>query len=351
MRRALFLLATVFGLCIGYRFLSVIVPASGAFTEFQSKAVEQCHAVEVAPGPEDIEIDHDTGWAYISAAHRREGEQDKRGGLYRLDLKDPNARPVRLLDGVPGEFSPHGLSIWYGQNAERRLFVINHLKHEDVVEIFDIDADHTLTHRETVRFDEMYSPNDVVAAGARQFYVSNDRRYTEGLGAMLELYLGLPLADIAYFDGEVGRTAASGFSYANGINISKDGKTLYVAEVIGRNINVFNRDPVTGAVSGRRRFAAKTALDNIDIGTDGYLYIGGHPNLLAFAKHTKSAHEASPSQVVRMDPDTGKVETVFMSVKGEINGSATGAFWNGHLLIGGVYDSHILWCTDLPQGG
>ncbi|MEO0881097.1 MAG: SMP-30/gluconolactonase/LRE family protein [Pseudomonadota bacterium] len=351
MRRIILISFAVLCVAFGYRVLSGVIPASGAFTDFETIAVDQCRRVEVAPGPEDIEIDHATGIAFISSAQRRNPERRERGGLYSLDLNTPDARPISLLGDTPVDFSPHGLSLWNGTDGTRRLFVINHPAGAETVEIFDILTDGTLNHLETVSFDAMYSPNDVVAVGARRFYASNDRRYREGLGQMLELYLGLPLADIVYFDGEVGREVADSFSYANGINVSADGSKLYVAEVIGRQINIFDRDLQTGEVSNRRHFKVGTAPDNIDIGTDGNLYIGSHPNLLAFVKHAENADENSPSQVVRMNPETGETETVFMAVNGEINGSATGPYWNGHMLVGGVFDSQIMWCTDILSAG
>ncbi|MEO1405232.1 MAG: hypothetical protein AAFV54_01910, partial [Pseudomonadota bacterium] len=208
MRRTILISLAVLLAAIGYRVLSGIIPASGAFTDFESIAVDQCRTVEVAPGPEDIEIDHATGIAFISTAQRRNPERRERGGLYSLDLNNSEARPISLLGDTPADFSPHGLSLWKGADGTRRLFVINHPAGAETVEIFDIDADGTLSHLETVSFDAMYSPNDVVAVGPRQFYATNDRRYRQGLGQMLELYLGLPLADVVYFDGEDGREAA-----------------------------------------------------------------------------------------------------------------------------------------------
>ncbi|MEM8633627.1 MAG: SMP-30/gluconolactonase/LRE family protein [Pseudomonadota bacterium] len=351
MRRIVLISVVVLFAAIGYRVLSRVIPASGAFTDFERVAVDQCQRVDVAPGPEDIEIDHETGIAFISTAQRRNPERRERGGIYSLNLNTPEARPINLLGDVPADFSPHGLSLWKGEDGTRRLFVINHPVGAETVEIFDIGTDGMLIHQESVSFDDMYSPNDVVAVGPRQFYVSNDRRYRDGLGQMLELYLGLPLADVAYFDGDTGRKVVDGFSYANGINASADGNTLYVAEVIGRKINVFDRDAPTGELSNRRRFKAGTAPDNIDIGTDGNLYVGSHPNLLAFVKHAENANENSPSQVIRMNRETGEVETVFMAIDGEINGSATGPYWNGQMLVGGVFDSHIMRCTDMSPAG
>ncbi len=325
------------------RTLFLVVPASGYFIDIENILIEKCEAIDVAAGPEDIAIDHLTGIAYIATTDRRDMSGRIRGGIYALDLKQVDAEPVNILGEIPTDFYAHGISLWR-DDSQVRLMAINHSKSGEAVEIFDVIGGVTLRHVETISSDEMRSLNDLVAVGPREFYASNDTKFKHGVGQLLELYLGLPLGDVIYFDGNSARKVAGGFAYANGVNVSKDGLKLYVAEVIGRRINIFDRAIDTGELSNRQRFNLGSGADNIDIGRDGKIYIGAHPNLLAFSQHASNPKAVSPSQVIAFDPQTAATETVFMSANGELNGSATGAYWKGNLLVGGVYDPHIMKC-------
>jgi len=329
------------------RLLILLIPGSGQFTEFETIAADQCMSIEVAPGPEDIQIDHDTGLAYISVADRRDTSPDRHAGIYMLDLNDPHTPPRKLEGEYPDGFYPHGISLWQGPSGERRLFVVNHPHGKHSVEIFRLDATNRLSHLDTITSEKFTFPNDIVAVGEREFYVTNMQRASGGIALTLELYLGLPVTDVVYFDGSEATQAATGLITANGINVSADDSELYVAEVIAQRINVYQRDQASGKLNERKRIAIGTGPDNIDVAPDGSLYIGAHPNLLAFTKHAADENAISPSQVVRLDTASGEYKTVFMSVNGEIDGSATGPYWRGNLLVGSVFESQVLWCSPI----
>lgn len=344
MRKILLWIVLSIVVVLAGRLVFLLVPASGQFTSFETVGVDQCRKIEVAPGPEDIQIDHETGLAYISATDRRNDTESQRVGIYSLDLNNPDASPRRLEGKLPDGFAPHGISLWKSDAGERRLFVVNHPNGGHSVEIFKLDDNDYLTHLETITSDFFTAPNDVVAVGKRQFYVSNMQHAAGGIALTLELYLGLPVTDVIYFDGASATQALTGLIAANGLNVSADGSELYVAELIARRINIFKLAPKTGLLSDRRQLKIGTSPDNIDVAPDGLLYIGSHPNLLAFSKHAANANEMSASQIVRLDPDSGDYETVFMSIEGELNGSSVGAFFNDKLLVGGVFESHIMLC-------
>jgi len=115
--------------------------------------------------------------------------------------------------------------------------------------------------------------------------------------------------------------------------------------VLPQRINVYKRDIGTGELTERKRISIGTGADNIDVALDGSLYIGAHPDLLAYLEHVKDPAAISPSQVVHLDPKSGDYQTVFMSINGELDGSATGAYWQGSLLVGGVFESHVMRCA------
>ncbi len=349
MRTIIFVL--VFGILAALIWsLAHSIPLSGAFAELEPKLVDQCRRVDVAPGTEDVAIDADLNLAFISAADRRgwynesgDGETNPKNGIYTLALdgSDTIARVSPEIDN----FLPHGTSLWHGDNGEKRLFVVNHPPNGgEIVEIFSVGEDAALTHLESISFGAMHSPNDVVGVGPRTFYASNDRGYEKGFMAWLEAYMALPFSSVVYFDGDNGRIIQKGMTYANGVNQSPDGKTLYVAELLKRRITVFDRDVATGALTWRTSFKANTAPDNIDIAPDGALWIGGHSRIFDFLAHAKDPSSIAPSHVVRIDPESGEYEDIFISTDGEINASSVGAANDDTLIVGAVFDGHVMVC-------
>lgn len=321
---------------------------SGGFGPLEERLVEECTAVETFPGPEDVTIDPASGLAYIAASDRRsywnDAEEVRQGGIYALDLDDPSS--LRLIStDAPDDFQPHGFDLWTDENGASRLFVISHPRdHRQVVEIFDVTAPGVLRHAETIEFPEMWAPNDLAAVGPRQFYVSNDHGWPDGFGRTLEDYLALPISNVAYFDGENGTIVAGGLRYANGVRASADGATIYVADLFGRAVRIYERNADTGALDQVRRIALSTNPDNIELGSDNDLIIGAHPRPFAFLAHVRDENETAPSEIVRVDLTTGASETVFMATQGQINAAAAGAVDRGRLLIGAVLDPRVMIC-------
>ncbi len=321
---------------------------SGGFGPLEERLVEQCTGVETFPGPEDVTIDPVSGLAYIAASDRRsywnDDQEVRQGGIYALDLDDP-ASLRRISIDAPEDFQPHGFDLWTDESGASRLFVISHPRDgRQVVEIFDVVAPGELRHAETIAFPEMWAPNDLAAVGPRQFYVSNDHGWPNGFGRKLEDYLALPISNVAYFDGESGRIVARGLRYANGVRASADGQTIYVADLFGRAVRIYEREPETGALDQVRRIALETNPDNIELGPDNDLIIGAHPRPLAFSAHAGDEDEVAPSEIIRVDLETGATEPVFMATQGQINAAATGAVDRGRLLIGAVLDPRVMIC-------
>ncbi len=325
----------------------VIAPAAGWLTPEAPRLADRCQSLEVAPGTEDVTIHPEAGIAFVSAADRRTPNPGA-GGIWTFDMADPDGTlRYASVDG-PEDFQPHGISLYIGEDGTQRLFVINHpVAGGHTVEIFDIDDEWRLLHAETIAYPELSSPNDLVAVGPRQFYATNDSRYQSGLLQQLEAYFGLPLASVSYFDGETGRIAASGLIYANGINVSADGATLYVAEFLGRRVNVFERDAQTGRLTHRRAIPVRTGADNIEIDESGHLWIGAHPRVFDFLAHAGDENALAPSHVVRVDPETGQVVTVLYTHGEELSGSSVGAPFQYQFVVGAVFDANVLIC---PRG-
>lgn len=348
--RGVFLAAGLAVAALAAYMASNIIPASGVFLDLKPKLVDKCVRVDVFPGTEDVTIDPDTQLAFVSGADRRTawaGGTPQRGGVFTLDLSDGYA-VRRVSPENPADFQPHGISLWRGPDGDKRLFVVNHpLAGGHTVEIFDVGERGDLAHLESVSFPSMHSPNDVVGVGPRQFYATNDRGFTSGILETLEGYLSLPLASAVYFDGEHGRIIRKGLAYANGINISADGSTVYIAEFLGRRIGYYSRDIATGALKRQKMIKVNTGADNIEIANDGALWVGAHPKVFDFLKHARDPSAIAPSQVLRISPRTGDITEVFVDTTGKINGSSVGAVWDNTLIVGAVFDGHVMVCPML----
>lgn len=324
-----------------------IVTRSGMLRTIESHAPGACRTVTGVIGAEDVTIDADTMVAYLSAEDRRAAAAGRpaRGEVYALDLRSDAAAPVPLTAGVPADFHPHGISLWRGPDG-KRLFVINHpVAGGHTVEIYDVGPER-LRHVETVTYPELASPNDLVAVGSRQFYATNDRRHRDGFLATVEGYLQMPWASVSYFDGSRGRLAAEGIAFANGINASADGKTLYVAELLGQAVRVYDRDPGSGSLTLRSSIALGSSPDNIEVEASGRLSVAAHPKIFDFLAHAEDAARPAPSQALRVDPASGVVEEVFLDDGTLLSAAATAATAGGTMVLGPIFDARVLVCRD-----
>ena len=336
-------------------YINNIIQATGAYRDLVFEYDGSCEQIDGLIGAEDIQIDHQTGLAFISNQDRRKYRNGtpEEGYIAVLDMADPAAQPVRLSHDGATEFFPHGISLYRMENGGLRLFVISHPPEQaHRVEIFDVVGGETLVHVRTVEDPLMLSPNDLVAVGPEAFYYSNDHGSKTDLGRSLEDALRLPRANLAYFDGTSARIVADKMRYANGVNVSADGKTLYSAEITGRRIGIFDRDVETGLLSLRDVVAVNTLPDNIDVAEDGSLWVGAHPKILDFVAHAEDPEAHSPSEIIRLVPDPsgagGTVELIYLQDGAEISGSSVAAAYGEHFLIGAVFDPFIVKCT-IPE--
>ena len=316
----------------------------GAFVALEERLTAQCERVRIAPGAEDIVIDRASGIVFVSAADRRAGKDAERGGVYVFNAS--GERNVWLASqDAPEDFQPHGIDLWEGENGEKRLFAVNHpLRGGHAMEIFDVAENGALTHLETVTSPAMISPNDVAAVGARTFYFTNDRGFTEGRVAQAERKFMLPLSNAYFFDGAKALEVAQWLNAANGIDVSLDEQTVYIAEAVGRKVGVYARNMASGALTKLRSIPIATNPDNIDVAPDGAIWIGAHPKIFEYLKHVKDMTAPSPSQVLRLDPSTGALEDVLVSANGAYSASTIGAAHGDAFYVGSVFDDHILAC-------
>jgi arylesterase / paraoxonase len=348
-------LATVCGiLVVGIVFVVVrTLNAGGVFADVTSHFDGTCKAIAGVIGAEDMQVDRKARLLFISATDRRAlmaGKPDPQDGLYMLALGNPGAAPVKL-SGTPKDFHPHGLSLYRDARGRETLMVVNHQSDgTQAVEIFDVNIGPdgvALNYRAHVTGDLLFSPNDLVAVSGDAFYATNDHGSRTKFGAMLENWLLLPRANVVYYDGDVFKVAADGLRFANGINVSPDGKFIYVAESTGREIDTYARNSFDGNLTLKNTFDIPSGLDNIDVDARGNLWAASHPKLLDLIAYAKNPSKPSPSEVTELRVSGGIPEsarTVYENAGDEIGASSVGVVDGKHLYIGSIFDPKILDC-------
>jgi len=329
---------------------------AGEFKEIRPHFNGQVKTIAGVLSSEDITIHPPTAMAFISSDDRRAhwagagNSQARQGAIYGFDLNSVNARLVNLTADFSKELNPHGIGWWMAENGDLSIFVVNHPRNGQFVEIFDY-RDDQLVHRRSVTGALMHSPNDVLPVGPDTFYVSNDHGNSSGFGRMAEEYLQLARSYVLYYDGKNFRKVAGALAYANGINLSLDGRTVYVTATVGQEIYLYDRDLNTGDLSLRRTIVAGTGVDNIEIDQKGNLWIGCHPKLLTFVNYSKNPEVLSPSQVIKVENRASgqyEIKEVYISNGQPLSGSSVAAVFEDTLLIGSAFDERFLMCN-LPN--
>ena len=323
---------------------------TGAFRRIESRVAGTCRAVTGPIGPEDITIHPRTGVAYVSASDRRAATNGHAtpGAIWAYDLNAPDAAPVNLTARADTRFQPHGISLWAGPDGRDALFVVNHPVDGDTpaphtIEIFDV-TEGGLVHRATLTDPLLVMPNDLVAVGIDRFYVTNTHAHPPGTMQTIETYLQLAGARVIFYGPGGFRPALADLVFPNGINVSPDGKRLYVASTTDRNVRVYDRDPASEALAFRGTFPLGSGPDNIEVDASGNLWIAAHPKLLRVEAHRDDPATLSPSQVLRVSP-TGAVEEMYLDDGRIISGSSVAAASGNRVLIGEIFDDGFLDCT------
>lgn len=327
---------------LGVTVALVLVTAIGLWAYLRFSGDEphfagRCEALELDGSAEDIQVDRERGFAYLSLLDRRGLAQGEpvQGRIGRLDLTAASLSVEPAIVDPPAHFRPHGISLWADAGGQRWMFVINHPvergREPELVELFREQETGRFRHVRTFSDALFTSPNDLVAVGPAQFYLAND--------SMSEL------TQLVYVDGDTARPVADDIASGGGINVSSDQSKLYVAETQGRSIRIMRRDPATGDVATIYKISLATSPDNIDVAADGSLWVGAHSNILALVMHFIMGADA-PSQVlrVRLDGDTS-IEEIYLNRGDEIPASSVGATYGNKLLIGSITARRILVCS------
>ncbi len=327
-----------------FGFIINVLLSTGFFRSIENK--NDWNTVVTIPliGAEDIMVSHTDSFAIISSTDRIEFPQvkDEVGELYHIDLRSGQYNPVSLTDHYQKQFAPHGIS-WHKKDSVYIIAAISHSLEDDCIEIFSYNGNN-MRHQKSIYHEKIYSPNDIVMVDENQFFFTNDHGNKEGIGRLLEDYVGYAAGNVVFYNGKEFKIVANKIAYANGINFDKKRKLLFVSSPRDFAVHVYkvlsdwNLDFIESIDCG-------TGVDNIAFDLAGNLWIGCHPDLLKFASYAKNDSDYSPSEVIKINYK-GKgdytVSSVFVDDGKMISGTSVAAPFYDKLLIGTVKDKKMI---------
>ena len=251
-------------------------------------------------GAEDIVISDDATFAIISATARNTfpPTEQEHGGLYLMELTSGEFVINHLTSDFGLPFAPHGISLHRSDSAYT-IAAVNHTVDGHTIEFFEL-VDENLTHVRTQKSTKFISPNDIVLLDQNRFYVTNDHGYEHGIGRLIEEYGNLAIANVLYFDGQDYSVAATGISFANGINMDRERNLVFVASPRRFEVRVYQPKD-DGSLAFIESIPCGTGVDNIEFDQEGNLWIGCHPDLLHFASYAKRRKDISPSEIIKIE--------------------------------------------------
>ena len=338
-------------LILALLFLANIFISTGYFrpieNNFDGKILRK---IKIA-GPEDITISQKDSFAIISSTARDKipNTAQEFGGLYYIDLKTDNFKPIHLTEDFKKPFAPHGISM-FQKKGRTTIAAINHTIDGEFIEIFTL-VNEQLTHIKTLKHEKIYSPNDIVLLDDHKFYFTNDHKYKDGIMRLLEDYLGLSISNVMYFDGKNYRQVADKIAYANGINFDTKRNLIFVASPRKFLVKVYQKNK-DGNLTYIEDINCKTGVDNIEFDFENNLWIGAHPNLLHFNAYAKGNKETSPSEIIKIKyvkKGEYAIEQVYMEDGTNMSASTVAAPFNNLIITGSVLDNLFLILKRNPK--
>jgi len=303
--------------------------------------------------------------------------KSERGAIYSFDVlaPEPRLQKIKVHQYTFRDFHPHGIALAKNTKGSWRLYVVNHRSDGpgEFVDVFKYnDTLNELTWDQTVVDPLFRNINDVAYIDDKRFYVTNWLYYQQGTPLnQVETFLQRPWGYVLLcvhekrrakdwaafrFTRTVCEVVVDGLRMPNGIDISADGKTVFIASSVGREVLIYDRQPENN-LTLRTTVDVGTGVDNVVLDrTTGAVYAGCHPQMLSFvryAPHAKDPSSYAPSQVLRLlpvSPDAHgyahqyQPEQIFLSDGADLSASSVGFVYHHKLLIGAVFDDGILVC-------
>ena len=310
-----------------------------------------CRSVPLAAGVPDISVDEARGVAYLAYLDRAPPGDRKspRGTVMLVDLNvsEPHVRAALLSD--PADFQPVGLSLYAPAEGVRRLFVISRGagKSPGSVEVFEQSSSGTFSLLKILSDSLLVHPTAIVAVGPEQFYVTNDPVAPRGPGRLWALLERPSSSTVLYYDGTRMSTAVTGLQMASGLATSPDGGTVYVSELAGKRVQIFDRELNNGSLHARDIVVVDSAPTHLTSDAAGNVWIAAQPRLLAAYRNLDDATRRAPSQVLKLSPDASgdaRVSEIYLDGGEQLSAAGVAAARGKRLIVGSSADHKLLVC-------
>ena len=246
-----------------------------------------------------------------------------------LDAKTYNSCPGSPDAAEKAKFRTHGLALRAGRNSMQTLYAVHHGNRESI-EVFELDArakPPSLTWIGCAVAPEPIGLNSVVALPDGGFAATNFLARNADAGARGKMLAGENNGEIWEWHAGTGWKIVPGSeaSGANGLEVSKDGKWLYVAAWGSQQFFRLSRGQTPPK---RDAIPLGFRVDNIRWAPDGSLFGAGQGG---------AAPGQQTSNVVKINPNTLKVQELIRHPNTDAFGSGTVAVQVGKELWVGSF--------------
>ena len=281
--------------------------------------------------------------------------KENQGRLFRVNTENKEVNMVELIGFMHEDFHPHGVGMW-----KNRLFVVNHRRDGDFVEIFDMEVENLKAiFVRSVGHEVLVNLNDVVPVSADKFYVTrwSHANKEDGIWFTLEQLTQRALTKIMFCDQNDCRIVADSLQMPNGLEVSADLKYLYVAQCLAPSLLTYaiQEDFSIKAICNTK---VDFAIDNLSVDDNGNVIGAGHYKPLHFMLHqTDPLRFNSPAKVIKIAVNSTNCDDTLSSTlywregtsesEFDLPGISTAHDVNGNLFMGGVFPDGILICKAL----
>jgi arylesterase/paraoxonase len=295
-----------------------------------------CRRIQTPPGPEDFELDR---WSspprLVVASHPPVFIPIENGAL-------GDAQPLAINPPIP-DFHAIGISL-VRRDGQTLLYAIN----KSVgIEVFRLQ-DASLRHETTLRNPLISNPNEVLATVDGHLYVSNISAHG-GLRGALSTLFKTRSGNVVHFHGDKWDVAAGPIGFGNGMLVSPDGRTFWVAGFGDRRLYEYERDVSTGALIFHREISTSGYPDNLQWRQYPVMDIATHPSYARAGLHVLAPSLFnSHSRVEEVDAGTAARSTLFDDDGKRISAASTAVVYGTHLFISQIRGSYVLDCWKQP---
>lgn len=304
-------------------------------------------------GAEDFAFDAEREKFFVSAYDRRAVERAARagaktlpeGGLFAVALSDifnPETEELRVRsivarDDVHGGLRPHGISYDAAKDEIvfiNRAYVKTGRRWTKTPHIERRRADGA-----AVSGEASVAPcaaNDVLATAAGVL-TSFDHGFCDWRSSIENIFR----LKRSGFSDESGALMFNSAAFANGLARGPDGAVALGATRENAVLLLKNDGDRADEIA---RVKTPGGPDNLTLTSNGDIIAAVHPSLIRLALNRKLGRGDAPSRIVRIEPATGAVETLFDDNGALFSAATVAVETDAGLVVGSVTDSGLLVC-------